>query len=1496
MANNFGKGIKVTSGFDLSAKGPLDNRTICDTIAQRDAHSAAGRAYEGLTVYVLATKKEYRYDGFGWIETGGLTEEQISQLEVAYAHSKTDHVSVEEVETALNSIESKINNLPTKTMLDGKADSNHIHEDIYYSKTEMDDKLAYISSGGTLDLESYAKKNEVEQALTGKSDVGHIHDISNISNLQNILTSKADASNVYNKIYINEKIEELTVGLTGKSDSGHNHNDTYYNKSEVDRRIANAVTDGQVDLSNYATLQHLDAKADWTHTHTGIYSEINHKHDLDEITDLSENIYTKDQIDSFLSEKSDGAHVHDDRYFTQLQVEDKIVEVLTSGELSLEGYVTKQELTSQMASKSDAGHGHNASEISGLQEMLPDTYTKQEIDNAIDQVAKGKSDLGHGHEMSEITGLIDELNTKANINNVATKAELESGLGGKSDSGHNHDDKYYDKATVESMIETGIQGAELEKYATKDLLSNELNKKADWGHTHILSDMPGLSEELDKKANADSVALKDDLNGYSPAGHNHDDKYYTKEAVDQRIQSGLDGVDLSGLATKAELSGKSDIGHLHDIDQVNNLSEKLTTMEASIETNTTTIETGLKNKSDVGHNHDNEYYTKAVVDQKIQSGIDGVDLTGLATKAELDGKSDIGHGHGISEIANLTDKLNTMETNISSNAANIEAGLQGKSDSGHKHDDDYSKLDHKHLSEDITDLAEKYYTKQQVDASLTGKSDSSHNHDDKYYTKAIVDQKIQSGIDGVDLSGLATKTELAGKSDIGHGHDINQINNLSDKLNTIETNIAKNTTDIETGLQGKSDSSHRHDDDYSPLGHVHDASEITSLANNFYTKTEIDTALNDKSDSGHNHNNEYYTKAIVDQKIQAGIDGVDLSGLATKAELDGKSDIGHGHGINEIANLTDELNTIKTGIQNNKDSIESGLKGKADSEHNHDDIYSKSDHEHDASEILNLNKNYYTKSEIDTALNNKSETSHKHDDVYSKLDHKHGVDELVDISDNFYNKDEIDTALSEKAPSNHLHEDKYAQKTHTHELNEIVNLTTDFYTKEEVDAALTLNETESQAYTTTAIANLVDSAPEAMNTLNELATAIRNNKDVYDAYVDSVSKLLEDKSDVNHHHDDKYSPLKHNHELNELEGLENKYYDKTQIDSLLNDKSETGHGHGISEITNLNSILNSKADANTAATKDELNNALKGKSDSNHNHNDDYSPLGHHHELSDIDKLDDKFQSERESILEEAFDSATILVNNKAAEILGGEGSGIGTIAGLNTALQTHINEFEKYQEDVTAALSGKSDDTHKHDNDYSPLGHKHELDDLLNLIDNYYTESEVNNLLKGKSDTGHKHDDDYAPKDHTHEISEMTDLLDNFYTEFETNELLKGKSDNDHLHENTYSPLGHTHNLEEVLNLTNNFYSKTETDELLKKKSDFPHFHDDRYYLKYQVDAKINDLQIGKYATLENLQAWAELFELKGHKHEDASAFGMITEDDLDNMLINIYGSTYNS
>ena len=64
----YGKGISLTSGFDLGAKSPLDSRSIVNTIEERDAHVTENRAYPGMKVYVLEEQKEYRYTGSDWKE------------------------------------------------------------------------------------------------------------------------------------------------------------------------------------------------------------------------------------------------------------------------------------------------------------------------------------------------------------------------------------------------------------------------------------------------------------------------------------------------------------------------------------------------------------------------------------------------------------------------------------------------------------------------------------------------------------------------------------------------------------------------------------------------------------------------------------------------------------------------------------------------------------------------------------------------------------------------------------------------------------------------------------------------------------------------------------------------------------------------------------------------------------------------------------------------------------------------------------------------------------------------------------------------------------------------------------------------------------------------------------------------------------------------------------------------------------------------------------
>lgn len=56
-------------------------------------------------------------------------------------------------------------------------------------------------------------------------------------------------------------------------------------------------------------------------------------------------------------------------------------------------------------------------------------------------------------------------------------------------------------------------------------------------------------------------------------------------------------------------------------------------------------------------------------------------------------------------------------------------------------------------------------------------------------------------------------------------------------------------------------------------------------------------------------------------------------------------------------------------------------------------------------------------------------------------------------------------------------------------------------------------QADAQAHAEQKIAELVDSAPETLNTLNELAQAINDNKDIYDAYVEQHNQVMADMKD-----------------------------------------------------------------------------------------------------------------------------------------------------------------------------------------------------------------------------------------------------------------------------------------------------------------------------------------------------------------------------------------------
>lgn len=85
---SLGKGIKLSTGFDLNSQSPLDNREVFETIRERDSLPRIN-LYEGLHCYVKETKKNYQYIDGSWVDfavsSDGIVGGTVSSLpEIEY--------------------------------------------------------------------------------------------------------------------------------------------------------------------------------------------------------------------------------------------------------------------------------------------------------------------------------------------------------------------------------------------------------------------------------------------------------------------------------------------------------------------------------------------------------------------------------------------------------------------------------------------------------------------------------------------------------------------------------------------------------------------------------------------------------------------------------------------------------------------------------------------------------------------------------------------------------------------------------------------------------------------------------------------------------------------------------------------------------------------------------------------------------------------------------------------------------------------------------------------------------------------------------------------------------------------------------------------------------------------------------------------------------------------------------------------------------------------
>ena len=251
MAEFFGKGISVGSGFDLGANLPLDNRTIQATVLDRDAMPTI-QLVEGLIVYVKENKtlyvlKSFDADGSNrvWeplavgavIEIINTLESDRTDAALSAAQGKALKTLVDDLRA---SVAAALDYKGTKDTYEDLPSEDNKKGDVWnvvaaHGTTPAGTNYAWDGTqwdplGGTVDLSGYYTKTQVDDAIsTAKSELEAADTAleGQITTVTNQLTNKVDkvegsgliSDTDLNQIRTNKaNIESLTTSVGEKQE------------------------------------------------------------------------------------------------------------------------------------------------------------------------------------------------------------------------------------------------------------------------------------------------------------------------------------------------------------------------------------------------------------------------------------------------------------------------------------------------------------------------------------------------------------------------------------------------------------------------------------------------------------------------------------------------------------------------------------------------------------------------------------------------------------------------------------------------------------------------------------------------------------------------------------------------------------------------------------------------------------------------------------------------------------------------------------------------------------------------------------------------------------------------------------------------------------------------------------------------------------------------------------------------------------------------------
>ena len=235
-----------------------------------------------------------------------------------------------------------------------------------------------------------------------------------------------------------------------------------------------------------------------------------------------------------------------------------------------------------------------------------------------------------------------------------------------------------------------------------------------------------------------------------------------------------------------------------------------------------------------------------------------VDLSGYATKEDLEDKANSEHTHNIDDVNDLRLKLDEK-----ADTAYLNENFLLKSEFG---DVDLSDYETKEDTEGKLNAAKEY-----TNEAIKGKADAVHNHDERYYIKSEID------------------AALSGKSNTDHNHDT----------------LYCTESEINDKLSDKADYEHSHDDEYDKAG----AALGAQKAAEGYTDEAVEAVKNDLLGGA---GTAYDTLKKLGELIAAHDKETDDALEVLNDVAAGKADKDHNHTIANVTNLQDTIDDINS--------------------------------------------------------------------------------------------------------------------------------------------------------------------------------------------------------------------------------------------------------------------------------------------------------------------------------------------------------------------------------------------------------------------------------------------------------------------------------------------------------------------------------------------------------------------------------------------------------